>query len=77
MGDFEAFLLGNVESPMKYHPYIVQFLTLVRTTRGPCVAGSFGGALSLTRSVQSDQSIENRKNKIWGTVVSNYYKQFG
>jgi hypothetical protein len=46
VGGFEVFLSGNMEPPMKYHPYIVQFLTYIRTIWGPCVTGSFGGALS-------------------------------
>ena len=46
MGDFEAILLGVVESTVKYHSYNVQSLTFIRTMTGQCLAGSFSGALS-------------------------------
>jgi hypothetical protein len=76
VGGFEAILSGNVEPTVKYHSYIVQSLTYLRTRWGPCVAGSFGGALS-SIAAPIRPIIENRKIKIRGTMSSNRYKQFG
>ena len=47
MGDFEAATLVVVESPLKYHPGIVEVLTQsLKRGRGPCVVGSLTGAVS-------------------------------
>ena len=47
MGDFEALALASVESPLKYHPGIVEVLTQsLKRGRGPCVVGSLTGAVS-------------------------------
>ena len=50
MGDFEAGALALVESPLKYHPDVIEVLTLPRDPgRGPCMAGSLTGAVSSQR----------------------------
>ncbi len=50
MGDFEAGALASVESPLKYHPDVIEVLTLPRDPgRGPCMAGSLTGAVSSQR----------------------------
>ena len=50
MGDFEAGALAFVESPLKYHPDVIEVLTLPRDPgRGPCMAGSLTGAVSSQR----------------------------
>ena len=47
MGDFEADTPVFVESPLKYHPGIVEVLTQrLKQVRGPCVVGSLTGAVS-------------------------------
>ncbi len=50
MGDFEAGALALVESSLKYHPDVIEVLTLLRNPeRGPCMAGSLTGAVSSQR----------------------------
>ena len=50
MGDFEAGSLDLVESPLKYHPDVVEVLTQVPyRDRGPCMVGSLTGAVSSQR----------------------------
>ena len=50
MGDFEAGAPALVESPLKYHPDVIEVLTLPRDPgRGPCMAGSLTGAVSSQR----------------------------
>ncbi len=50
MGDFEAGALALVESTLKYHPDVIEVLTLPRYPgRGPCMAGSLTGAVSSQR----------------------------
>ena len=47
MGDFEAGSLDLVESPLKYHPDVVEVLTQVPyRDRGQCMVGSLTGAVS-------------------------------
>ena len=47
MGDVEAESLDFVESTLKYHPDVVEVLTLVRyPDRGQCMVGSLTGAVS-------------------------------
>jgi hypothetical protein len=47
VGDFEAGAPALVESPLKYHPGIVEVLTqCLKRARGPCVVGSLTGAVS-------------------------------
>ena len=50
MGDVEAGSLDLVESPLKYHPDVVEVLTQVPyRDRGPCMVGSLTGAVSSQR----------------------------
>ncbi len=50
MGDFEAWSLDHVESPLKYHPDVVRVLTQIPyRDRGPCMVGSLTGAVSSQR----------------------------
>ena len=50
MGDFEAGSLDLVESPLKYHPDVVEVLTQVPyRDREPCMVGSLTGAVSSQR----------------------------
>ena len=54
MGDFEAGALALVESPLKYHPDVIEVLTLPRYPgRGPCMAGSLTGAVSSQRVTEA------------------------
>ena len=47
MGGFEARTLVLVEPTLKYHPDVVEVLTLARyPDPGPCVAGSLTGAVA-------------------------------
>ena len=47
MGDFEAGTLVFVESSLKYHPYILGILTVIRyPDSGQCLVGSLTGAVS-------------------------------
>ena len=47
MGGFEAAALAVVEPPLKYHPWQVELLTLVRyTDQEQCLAGSFTGVVA-------------------------------
>ena len=47
MGDFEALMLIRVESSLKYHPYILESLTVIRyPDSGQCLVGSLTGAVS-------------------------------
>ena len=47
MGDFEASPLGDVESPVRYHPYAILILTLDRNpVRGQYLVGSLTGAVA-------------------------------
>ena len=47
MGDFEVYLLGYMESPVKYHPFYMPRLTCGgKTAQEQYLAGSFSGALS-------------------------------
>ena len=48
MGDFEADPLGLVESPLKYHPDLIEVLTLTRESGSGTVHGGqfdWGGLL--------------------------------
>ena len=45
VGDFEAVLLGIVESTLRYHPFLVCFLTREQA-RGQCLMGSLTGAVA-------------------------------
>ena len=50
MGDVEAGSLDLVESPLKYHPDVVEVLTQVPyRDRGPCMVGSLTAAVSSQR----------------------------
>ena len=50
MGDFEAGALAFVESPLKYHPDVIEVLTFARyPDRGQCMVGSLTGAVSSQR----------------------------
>ena len=56
MGDFEAAALAVVESPLKYHPGIVEVLTQsLKRGRGPCVVGSLTGAVSSQRGTEEHE----------------------
>ena len=47
MGDFEALMLIRVESTLKYHPCILESLTVIRyPDSGQCLVGSLTGAVS-------------------------------
>ncbi len=56
MGDFEAATLVAVESTLKYHPGVVEVLTLDRDpVRGQCVVGSLTGAVSSQRVTEEHE----------------------
>ena len=47
MGDFEAGTLVSVESPLKYHPFCIKYLTIiVKPVIGHCQAGGLTGAVA-------------------------------
>ena len=47
MGDFETGALASVESPVRYHPYCTESLTLARYPgREQCLVGSLTGAVA-------------------------------
>ena len=47
MGDYEAVTLVAVESSLKYHPYKVKDLTLIRNPgRRQCLMGSLTGVVA-------------------------------
>jgi len=47
VGDFEAPMLIGVESTVKYHPCIIESLTVIRyPDSGQCLVGSLTGAVS-------------------------------
>ena len=50
MGDKEVFTLVSMESPLKYHPVIIEVLTQdPERVRGQCMVGSLTGAVSSQR----------------------------
>ena len=56
MGDFEAVTPVAVESSLKYHPGVVEVLTLDRDpVRGQCVVGSLTGAVSSQRVTEEHE----------------------
>ena len=56
MGDFEAGSLDLVESPLKYHPDVVEVLTQVPyRDREPCMVGSLTGAVSSQRVTEEHE----------------------
>jgi hypothetical protein len=56
VGDFEAATLVAVESTLKYHPGVVEVLTLDRDpVRGQCVVGSLTGAVSSQRVTEEHE----------------------
>ena len=56
MGDFEAWSLDHVESPLKYHPDVVGVLTQIPyRDRGPCMVGSLTGAVSSQRVTEEHE----------------------
>ena len=56
MGDVEAGSLDLVESPLKYHPDVVEVLTQVPyRDRGPCMVGSLTGAVSSQRVTEEHE----------------------
>ena len=58
MGDFEAGSRDLVESPLKYHPDVVEVLTQVPyRDRGHCVVGSLTGAVSSQRVTEEYEGI--------------------
>ena len=65
MGDFEAQSPDCVESPLKYHPDVVEVLTQIPyRDRGPCMVGSLTGAVS------SQRVTEEREGKL--SMVGNH-----
>ena len=47
MGAFEAFLLGEVEATVEYHPDYSEILTSTRNPgQGHCLVGSLTGAVA-------------------------------
>ena len=74
MGDFEAGAPAFVESSLKYHPDVIEVLTLPRDPgRGPCMAGSLTGAVSsqsVTEELEGTLSTDgNRALECIGTSV--------
>ena len=58
MGGFEAGAPAHVESPLKYHPGIVEVLTQrLKQVRGPCVVGSLTGAVSSQRVTEEHEGV--------------------
>ena len=58
MGGFEAVPLGIVEPTLKYHPDVIEVLTLSRNPgRGPCMVGSLTGAVSSQRVTEECEGI--------------------
>lgn len=58
MGDVEAWTLVHVESTLKYHPRVVEVLTLVHDLDwGQCMVGSLTGAVSSQRVTEEFEGI--------------------
>ena len=56
MGDFEALSLDDVESILKYHPCMLDFLTLAPYRGyGQCLVGSLTGAVSSQRVTEEHE----------------------
>ena len=54
MGDFEAVAPVAVESSLKYHPFILWYLTVARYPGpGPCMVGSLTGAVASQRVTEA------------------------
>ena len=54
MGDFETGTLVSVESPLGYHPLIIEYLTYARYPgRGQCLMGSLTGAVASQRVTEA------------------------
>ena len=64
MGDFEAALSGDAESPMKHHPWGLETLTLIHELeRGHWQPVSFTGAVSSQRVTEECE--------VWLSLVGN------
>jgi hypothetical protein len=54
VGDFEASLQGDVESPMEYHSAKILILTRGRNpVGGQCLVGSLTGAVASKRATEA------------------------
>ena len=54
MEDFEALAPADVESPLKYHPFVLWYLTVARYPGpGPCMVGSLTGAVASQRVTEA------------------------
>jgi len=54
VGDYEAVALVAVESPLKYHPFVLWYLTEARYPGpGPCMVGSLTGAVASQRVTEA------------------------
>ena len=54
MEDFEALAPVDVESPLKYHPFVLWYLTEARYPgRGQCMVGSLTGAVASQRVTEA------------------------
>ena len=68
MGDFEAGSLDLVESPLKYHPDVVEVLTQVPyRDREPCMVGSLAGAVYSQRVTEE---CEGNRGTVGNRAVS-------
>ena len=58
MGGFEAWTPVRVEPSLKYHPGMLEVLTLVRhPDRGQCMVGSLTGAVSSQRVTEEHEGV--------------------
>ena len=54
MGAFEAVAPVAVELPLKYHPFVLWYLTVARYPGpGPCMVGSLTGAVASQRVTEA------------------------
>ena len=54
MGNFEALAPVNVELTLKYHPFVLWYLTVARYPGpGPCMVGSLTGAVASQRVTEA------------------------
>ena len=54
MGNFEALAPVSVELTLKYHPFVLWYLTVARYPGpGPCMVGSLTGAVASQRVTEA------------------------
>ena len=71
MGDFEAVALVAVELPLKYHPFVLWYLTEARYPGpGPCMVGSLTGAVASQRVTEARKGgLRLVGNQLWSAMA--------